>query len=208
MSDERPHAERGARSTHEGGTVPGLQPIEVDREIQFRQLVWMGVGLVVVTFLSGVIVFFLLRGFLQAERDAAGPPPPMVAPPVEVPGPRLLARPEQELARVRQLEAEQIDSYGWIDAQQGIARIPIERAIDLVAAKGLPSRPSAPTGPAVEDAVSGTAAASAEPGFRAPVSPGGVMVPAPQDQPPPVDPSPAGTPDAAAPQPTSPGGNR
>ena len=206
MSDERPQSERGARSTHAGGTVPGLQAIEVDREIQFRQLVWMGVGLVVVTFLSGVIVFFMLRGFLQTERDAAGPPPPMVAAPAPVPGPQLLARPEQELARVRQAEAEQIDSYGWVDQQQGIARIPIERAIELVATKGLPSRPSAPAGPAAGDAATtpATADGSAEPG-AATASPGDGMAPAPQDQP-------AAATGAAAPEPTpaptTAGGNR
>lgn len=32
--------------------------------------------------------------------------------------------------------------YGWVDQKAGIAHIPIQRAIDLVAASGLPSRPA------------------------------------------------------------------
>jgi hypothetical protein len=191
MSDERPLSEHGARSTHEGGTVPGLQPIEVDREIQFRQLIWMGLGLVVVTMLSAVLVFFLLRGFLRSEREQAGPAPAMTAPPVVIPGPQLLARPEGELARVRELEKEQIEGYGWVDQQQGIVRIPIERALDLVAAQGLPSRPAPPATVPVDPA----AAAAAET----------VAVPASPGEPAPAD---TGAAPAASPSPTAPGGHR
>ena len=38
-----------------------------------------------------------------------------------------------------------LDSYGWVDPDKGIVRIPIDQAIDIVAQKGLPSKPS-PTG--------------------------------------------------------------
>ena len=199
MSDERPHSEFGARSSHDG-PVPGHTAIEVDREIQFRQLVWLGGGLVAVALLSGFVVFFLLRGFLPAEREAAGPPPVMEAPPAMIVGPQLLARPEGELGRVRQLEAEQIDSYGWVDAGQGLVRIPIDRAVELGAAKGLPSRPTAPTGAsapagAVPDASPGAAEASVE---VAPTPPGGGAAPAAEP----------GEPAAAVPTPTSPGDQR
>ena len=205
MSDERPQSERGARSTQDGA-VPGLTAIEVDREIQFRQLVWMAVGLVILTALAGVVVFFLLRGFLQAERDAAGPPPPMTAPAPVIAGPQLLARPEHELARVRQLEDEQIGSYGWIDAQQGLVRIPIDRALEIVAAQGLPSRPSPPPGSVTPGAPAEGMAVSTAPGLQPPVSPDGVTVPPPQVQPTPV--GAGGLPDAPAPTPGAPGGQR
>lgn len=32
--------------------------------------------------------------------------------------------------------------YGWVDQKAGIAHIPIQRAIDMVAQNGLPSRPA------------------------------------------------------------------
>lgn len=35
-----------------------------------------------------------------------------------------------------------LNSYGWVDQKNGIARIPISRAIDIIAAQGLPSRPA------------------------------------------------------------------
>ena len=36
----------------------------------------------------------------------------------------------------------QLNSYGWVDQQAGVAHIPIERAMDLIVARGLPVRPA------------------------------------------------------------------
>jgi hypothetical protein len=33
-----------------------------------------------------------------------------------------------------------LQSYGWIDQQKGVVRIPIERAMELTAERGLPVR--------------------------------------------------------------------
>jgi len=50
-------------------------------------------------------------------------------------------------------EEKVLNSYGWVDQKAGIARIPISRAIDIIAAQGLPSRPamSAQTKAAAEE---------------------------------------------------------
>jgi hypothetical protein len=34
-----------------------------------------------------------------------------------------------------------LKSYGWIDRERGIVRIPIDRAIEILAQRGLPVRP-------------------------------------------------------------------
>jgi hypothetical protein len=49
----------------------------------------------------------------------------------------------------RQLEAEEhvLNTYGWVDRKDGIVRIPIGRAIDLLVQQGLPSRQAAPVSP-------------------------------------------------------------
>ena len=44
--------------------------------------------------------------------------------------------------QVRAKEDPILYSYGWVDKNAGIAHIPIQRAIDIVAQKGLPARPS------------------------------------------------------------------
>ena len=40
-------------------------------------------------------------------------------------------------------QEDQLNSYGWMDEQGGVAHIPIERAMDLVVERGLPVRPVA-----------------------------------------------------------------
>jgi hypothetical protein len=128
--------------------VPGKTAVEVDREIQFRQLVKLGLVLAVITALSGVFVFFLLKGFLRAEQEAAPPPPVMAPEPVLAPGPKLLARPEGDLARVRAAEEERLQGYGWVDPAAGVGRIPIDRALEILAERGLPVRQAPAAGDA------------------------------------------------------------
>ena len=42
---------------------------------------------------------------------------------------------------MRQTEAALLDSYGWIDREAGIVRIPIERAMELLVEQNRPLRP-------------------------------------------------------------------
>jgi hypothetical protein len=68
------------------------------------------------------------------------------------PNPRLEIAPVQELQQIRDAEQKALDSYGWVDRKNGVVRIPVSRAIDLLAQRGLPSRASAPA--SVETGVS------------------------------------------------------
>jgi len=42
-------------------------------------------------------------------------------------------------------QEKELHSYGWVDEKAGVAHIPIERAMELVAQRGLPVRPQAGT---------------------------------------------------------------
>jgi hypothetical protein len=42
---------------------------------------------------------------------------------------------------MRAAEDKILNGYGWVDREHGVARIPIDRAIDLLAQRGLPARP-------------------------------------------------------------------
>jgi len=48
---------------------------------------------------------------------------------------------------VRKEEEELLDTYGWVDKERGIVRIPVARAMGLVAKEGLQSRPSPSSAP-------------------------------------------------------------
>ena len=59
------------------------------------------------------------------------------------PLPRLQSDPKLELLQLRQTEEKRLNGTGWVDRKKRIAHIPIHRAIDLLAEKGIPE-PKAP----------------------------------------------------------------
>jgi hypothetical protein len=54
------------------------------------------------------------------------------------PRPRLQPDPNLDLGRLRREEAERLSTYGWTDRAQGVVRIPIARAMEFTAARGIP----------------------------------------------------------------------
>jgi hypothetical protein len=73
---------------------------------------------------------------------AAQMPPTTTASPTfgNAPGPRLLTNEYAALAAARSKENQQLTSYGWVNEQAGIARMPIAEAKKLIAERGLPAR--------------------------------------------------------------------
>jgi hypothetical protein len=56
----------------------------------------------------------------------------------DFPQPRLLIKPGASLAELRAAEDSDLNSYGWVNRTSGIARIPIDRAMQLLLERGLP----------------------------------------------------------------------
>jgi len=117
-----------------------------------------------------VLVFLLLRGlygFLDAHVRAHQPHLGPLAPAASAdtrdlnkaevrteirqvfPDPRLEEDERGELKNILLDQQQKLNSYGWVDEKAGVARIPIERAMQLVAEHGLPTTPKAGTAPAV-----------------------------------------------------------
>jgi hypothetical protein len=53
------------------------------------------------------------------------------------PEPRLQAFPAKDLASFKQKQQAEVSTYGWVDKNNGIARIPVDRAIEMVMSKGV-----------------------------------------------------------------------
>ncbi len=49
-------------------------------------------------------------------------------------------------------QEDQLNSYGWVDKDAGVAHIPIQRAMDLIVQQGLPVVPKGMTGGITTDA--------------------------------------------------------
>ena len=56
------------------------------------------------------------------------------------PKPDLQMNPHADLVAFRAREDAELNGYGWINRTSGVVRIPIERAMDLIAQRGLPTR--------------------------------------------------------------------
>lgn len=56
------------------------------------------------------------------------------------PPPRLQQHPQQDLAELRRREEALLSTYGWIDRDAGVIRIPIDRAMQVMVEQGLPFR--------------------------------------------------------------------
>jgi hypothetical protein len=56
------------------------------------------------------------------------------------PGPNLQSDPRAALVRLRRAEDSILTSYAWVSRDSGFVRVPIERAIELLAKRGLPQQ--------------------------------------------------------------------
>jgi hypothetical protein len=70
-------------------------------------------------------------GHVLAEEDQVPPPP------------KLEANPTAENEASAAAERKVLETYGWIDRDAGVVRVPVERALELVLQEGLPVRDQA-----------------------------------------------------------------
>lgn len=109
----------------------------------------------IVIFLAALVimlglVFVVTNGVMLAFT---GHPPPLQYPPQGLsnaptpdlpPEPRLEAVPGAQNEQSTSSEEQKLNSYGWIDQKAGVVRIPIDRALDLLLQRGLPTRQQTP----------------------------------------------------------------
>ena len=108
-------------------------------DIGYRGLAYATLGLAVLVG-GAAAASFLLFSFFQS-RQAQGDPPASPFGEVRIvpPAPRLQVEPADDL---RAMEAEMerlLGSYEWVDRERGLVRVPIERAMEVVAGGGGPA---------------------------------------------------------------------
>lgn len=117
---------------------------EFDREISYRGLRIFAVSLAALV----LAAVFLMWGYSSRLRDrlvAADPPPPALPEarrPHSPPAPRLQTEFTGDVERLHQIEEQLLSGYAWVDRSAGRVRIPIERAMELVAAGERPATES------------------------------------------------------------------
>ncbi len=109
----------------------------------------VAIALILVTIASIFLMFGVFRYF--ELRENAGQPPRPASAAINAgklpPEPNLLYN-ENEAGNRQEIQAAEdplINGYSWVDRQHGVVRIPISRAIDLLAQRGIPARPESET---------------------------------------------------------------
>jgi hypothetical protein len=115
------------------------------KDVNVFQISAFGVGLLLAVIVSVFAMWAMFDFFYhrEDEKNAGSANALMLNErPKLPPEPRLQAEPKMELKDMKADEDTILNSYGWLDPNKGIVRIPIDLAIDMVAKKGLPSKPS------------------------------------------------------------------
>ena len=124
-----------------GPTPPGAkyEHTDIDPAIGYKFGLWLAISMLI----SVGIVYGTFQFFESQERSAsalAQKYPLAVGQHKEPPTPHLQNQPFKDIYTLRQGETEKLGSYGWVDKEGGIARIPIDRAIEVMLEKGFPAR--------------------------------------------------------------------
>lgn len=125
-------------------TEQKTHPGHETRDANLRAAVLLGALMVGFTVVALVAVWFLFEFFVEREVRRDVPPSPLADSRPPIAGPRLQVSPTMGLSELRAAEQQILDTYGWVDRDAGITRIPIGRAMDLLAERGLPVRTEEP----------------------------------------------------------------
>jgi hypothetical protein len=111
-------------------------------DVNIRAIFGFGAALLVVAAVVHLLIYVLFGYFNSREGRQAPAAYPLAASEShrEPPEPRLQTDPRQDLADLRSREDEQLSSYGWVDKNAGVVRIPIDAAMKLTLERGLPAR--------------------------------------------------------------------
>jgi hypothetical protein len=112
-------------------------------DVNIRGILAFGVGLFIAAVLIHFLVWLLFGYFAGREAQQKTPEFPLAASQETrlPPEPRLQINPREDLRDLRAQEDAVLSSYGWVNRDGGVVRIPIADAMKLTVERGLPARP-------------------------------------------------------------------
>lgn len=168
MAHDHKHDDHG--SAHDVSNIRNVGGAHEHRDINVRGIFGFLVTLTLVAIVIQLVLWGMFK-YLKGEYTAQDPEPnPMLSgvrkapakdPIREFPQPRLQADPVHELNKMHVADNAVLSGPPvWLDEQNGVVRIPIERAMRLTLERGLPTQP------ANIQAVQGQKAAAPEAGAK------------------------------------------
>ena len=95
-----------------------------------KYVLYFAIALTVVGVVIQVGLWWMFRE-LERHQASLEKQPAIVIAPKAPPEPRLQIDPQGDLQELRRQEIEILTTYRWIDREKGIARIPIDRAMQV-----------------------------------------------------------------------------
>ena len=129
---ETHHCETPIRHTHE------------ERDVNVRLLGLAALGLVVLLGGGLGLVLWVFDALDVTPEGQGLQTAPVVANPPRLPAPPLQTSPRQDMQQILAAKNARLQSYAWVDERAGMARIPLARALELMAEQGLPTWPDEP----------------------------------------------------------------
>jgi hypothetical protein len=129
-------------ATRAGGPADNVEVSHEESDVNIRAIFGFGAALVVVAIVIHVLIYVLFGFFTRREGLTVPAEYPLAAAQGNrvPPQPRLQENPRQDLSDLRAKEDQVLGSYGWVDRNAGVVRIPIDAAMKLTLERGLPAR--------------------------------------------------------------------
>jgi len=133
-----------------GGAEPVHDTVSFEtRDVKARTIYGYLIVLGVAVLLSYVVCIFILHALDKMAAQSDTPPPPVreqmgkdyhtMPPEPRLQGvPGHLTDPQLDLRMKNEADTEANEKAGWIDQNSGIAQIPVQDAMKIIAEKGLP----------------------------------------------------------------------
>jgi len=113
-------------------------------DLRSRPIVVFGVILGVMVALAFIAAYGMIHLLGWWERPRLETPASPLATRTVPPEPRLQVEAPKNLKSLQAAAQEVLTTYAWVSKEAGVARIPIERAMQLVLERGLPPSKPAP----------------------------------------------------------------
>lgn len=105
-----------------------------------RGLLYFALTMAAILAAASLALIWLFKHFQKAQNPGSFVAAPFAAErPLPSP-PRIQPNPAADMQSYSQSQQNLLNTYGWIDRQNGIVRMPIDRAMELLLERGLPTR--------------------------------------------------------------------
>jgi hypothetical protein len=105
-----------------------------------RGLIYFAGVIAIILVVVALLLILLFKHFQKAEPAGSFVATPFEAVEPTPPPPHIQPDPRADMRSYADSQEKLLNTYGWIDRQNGIVRLPIDRAMELLLQRGLPTR--------------------------------------------------------------------